>query len=162
MAGHLISCTYNPAKLLGFSFVVQGEIDFYRVLIIIKGYRNWELIIIIITTIHQMLTMCQKLSQVVLDNIFFAHISYTVLSATQEGKYIVFPVSKMRELKPTDSRTNLGCSISQFQSTGSLYALTPPPLSLHLLSLPLLHSLSLFSPSLLLVFLFSFPPSLLR
>lgn len=74
MAGHLISCTYNSAKLLGFSFVVQKKIDFYGVLTVIKGYRNWDLIIIIITTIHQVLTVCQKLSRVVLDNIFFLHI----------------------------------------------------------------------------------------
>lgn len=70
MAGHLIWCTYSSAKLLSFSFVVQGEIDFYRVLTLIKGYRNWDLIIIIITTIYQVLTVCQKLSQAVLDNIF--------------------------------------------------------------------------------------------
>lgn len=40
MPGHLIWCIYSSAKLLGFSFVIQGEIDFYRVLTIIKGYRS--------------------------------------------------------------------------------------------------------------------------
>lgn len=150
------------SKITWFFFCGSKGNRFYGVLTVIKGYRNWDLIIIIITTIHQVLTVCQKLSQLVLDNIFFAHISYTIFSATQEGKYISFPVSRMRELKPTDSLTYLGCSISRFQSTGSLYALTPPLLSLRLISLCPCHLLSLISPSLLPVFLFSFPPSLLR
>lgn len=40
MPGHLIWCIYSSAKLLGFSIVVQGEIDFHRVLTIVKVYRS--------------------------------------------------------------------------------------------------------------------------
>ena len=50
MPGHLIWCIYSSAKLLGFSIVVQREVDFFffffwevdfhRVLTIIKVYRS--------------------------------------------------------------------------------------------------------------------------
>lgn len=40
MFWHLIWCIYSSAILLASSVVVQGEVDVFRVLTIIKGYRS--------------------------------------------------------------------------------------------------------------------------